>query len=326
MDVTKPFIPELDLSSVSQLVELIDRYRASDLFFRGQSGAYPNVTTTLERMRVNEADLEELKDPESWALWPFKGDDPSHIGFGVLPEYEAQLLEDYKERARHFLTDLPDLDDTFFWLAIMQHHGAPTRLLDVTKSIFVALYFATAHADNHDGILYSFFDPNLVYNDGIFVIDQTKELIGNDCPSKMGYWRRQVERADKFLAKPAGGLGKGIWAIKNPRPSQRELAQQSRFLMPLDVSSSFEDNMYFLYQSMNPSWVLDTSLIADLSNDTYLKCPIIKFRIQRKNFRKIRVALQHMNITAGSLFPDFEGLNKLAGERVQRLKSFGNIN
>jgi len=38
--------------------------------------------------------------------------------------------------------DLPQINERLAWLALMQHYGVPTRLLDFTYSPYVALYFA----------------------------------------------------------------------------------------------------------------------------------------------------------------------------------------
>src|SRR5438093_2893211 len=37
---------------------------------------------------------------------------------------------------------------TLEWLALMQHYGAPTRLLDFTYSFWIALFFAFEEAEN----------------------------------------------------------------------------------------------------------------------------------------------------------------------------------
>jgi hypothetical protein len=44
--------------------------------------------------------------------------------------------------------------DFMGWLTVMQHFSAPTRLLDWTTSVWVALYFACAELSDCDGVIY----------------------------------------------------------------------------------------------------------------------------------------------------------------------------
>ncbi len=47
---------------------------------------------------------------------------------------EERIMRIFQRKGHLFLTHIPERSDTFQWLALMQHHGSPTRLLDFTWS------------------------------------------------------------------------------------------------------------------------------------------------------------------------------------------------
>ncbi len=67
-------------------------------------------------------------------------------------DVEKLILQTFKERAVLFLEYTPKND--WEWLAIAQHHGLPTRLLDWTRNALVATYFATRYESEGDSAIY----------------------------------------------------------------------------------------------------------------------------------------------------------------------------
>ncbi|NJM74514.1 MAG: FRG domain-containing protein [Acaryochloridaceae cyanobacterium RU_4_10] len=331
--MTSKDAPEFEISSVGELIDLVEQTgEIIDYVYRGQSSKYEFLTTSLERYALTDREVEDLEQLNPGTSFQ---DPISRRGF--LCNAEGRLLKTYKERAHNHLGNLPSPKDHLGWLALMQHHGAPTRLLDVTRSIFVALYFATLHNDNSDGIVYSIYDSDWFYMcagkqaqpeyitklfnpDGPNATERANRVLRLELP-------RSTYRSDDPKAVP------GILRVRPRQLSKRQIAQQGEFLMPMTVVQSFEENLEALFDLSASDYLLTDEQVKAFEKDKQLypykamtpdpvMQPIVKFRIPRKHFRTIRITLMQMNITTESLFPDFDGFTKSMHELVQRTKDF----
>lgn len=198
---------------------------------------------------------------------------------GGYDKLEHHLLRNFKKYAHN--NALPG-DNLWNWLALAQHHGLPTRLLDWTHSPYVALHFATAKLDkfDRDGVIWC-----LNYAQNREYLPPRFKRIMDD------------EGTNIFT-------GDMLNAVSN---SLRELddMQNEDFLV------------FFEPPSLDERIVSQHALFTLLSNsrgrlDNYLKThPDLYFRIMISADLKweIRDKLDQANITERVLFPGLDGLS-----------------
>lgn len=117
MDTTLP-IPEERIESVASLIEHVAQwYIGNDrVLFRGQRDARWALTPRLGRLNLRLRYLASLQEAERRMLEDFERLSVPHIGSRALSDWDR--------------------------LALAQHHGLPTRLLDWSSNPLVALWFA----------------------------------------------------------------------------------------------------------------------------------------------------------------------------------------
>lgn len=124
--------PLLFLKNVAQFIEQIESLDTGTWIFRGQASC----------------------------MWPLLPSAHRNLGKDCITpnevrEFELSMLEEFRRRARFFISNPPHT--IVDWLVFAQHYGIPTRLLDWTENPLVALFFSVRqpNASQSDSVIFA---------------------------------------------------------------------------------------------------------------------------------------------------------------------------
>ncbi len=241
----------------------------------------------------------------------------------------------------HFKLRLPafsnDCHSTFDWLALMQHHRLPTRLLDWTESILVGLFFAVYEEKPKkgcDGKLFALDARRLNHLCG-FDMPYPELAIPEEFDAVLRAEMAVTHRLDRLIHRkavtdaalsylpdgPHGRYPQITQAVQSNKKAARRLRSPvAVFPRRLHGRMTFQSSMFTLhggkrlYQRKNTKVPLIPKPIH-LENAGKGKKILKEFLVPAKSKKRIRNELRWLGIHEGSLFPEADFQSKLVKER-----------
>lgn len=174
------------------------------------------------------------------------------------------------------------------WASIMQHHGAPTRLLDFTYSIYVAAYFALETAD-HDCAVWAVSAPWALRESVAVLVG-----LGHADAGRLQAPTSEIHETVAGEVVFRQSTARFAVPLTPFRQNERLRTQRGTFLVPGDVSVEFMDNLQAL-----PRFDQSTNMVK-----LVLPQAIRTIALEQ---------LYSMNISRTSLFPGLDGYAQSLG-------------
>ncbi len=278
-DWLRHFFIEITIESWDEVRVLADRMPG--WLWRGQMDRKWGLSTSLQRTQSPKC---------TWS---------------VLYDKESRILRNFRRRSSQYLSNPPAADELLEWIALLQHHGAPTRMLDFTHSLYVAAFFAMEYATD-DAAIWGV-DHRLL----IFATEQvTGVKMHVDSNERIN--DKHIQVVNEFLNdhKKARKL---VLNVEPYRRSKRLSAQQGIFLCPCDLEATFEENLCTTFEAPFTSLTSESAehlRATDLGIEISSQTAIIKIILPRRIHDDGMLDLHRMNLTAETLFPGLDGFTR----------------
>lgn len=261
--------------------------------YRGHADSRWQLETTLERA---------LRSAH-----PQRSGDPVRL--------ERGIQRTFMDRAATYLPTVPSEHDELGWLTLMQHYGAPTRLLDWTKSPLIGLFFAYEQ-DEPVGS-----ESRALWGLQAFACRmQFGTPLGFNLRDPFGLVRHTGYAEDGLVIDHHPGAEFDWVAEEN---AQFRRLRDDRVAMPYPVVPPILDDRMAAQQAF---FTYDGALRGGIPSELAIPAPVLHGRsahvvgwpilkritLPNEWRRDVLRALRDMGVTAASLFPGLDGLGRAA--------------
>ena len=217
---------------------------------------------------------------------------------------EYLLYREFRRRYQNYRAGTPN-PVGIEWLSLMQHYGAPTRLLDFTYSFFIAVYFAMEKSceESCPHAIWAV-RSKWVKERGIQLLREGgKDVRYLENVQNEQEWELQqpfFESLLNLLSEDEEPIGHSqedplcVFPVNAMRLNERSTIQQGVFLCPGKVTKPFEENLKSL---------------EGFDNEENLVKLIIPDHLRLEALARLHA----MNINRASLFPGLQGFAESLG-------------
>jgi len=264
--MSKPAYTTIQLSTWTDFKSCITQF-SENWAFRGQSDAAWILNTAIERTEF----IYHHKD------------------------IEGEFLAEFQRGARNYLSKDEIPEHLIEWLALMQHHGAPTRLLDLTKSPFIASYFAYELTESKSDGNVAVWGINIDY-----LKNRAVEILSQDFEEALQQNKNLINEKlfEKIYYENNRSL---VFPVEPFRMNRRYSLQQSIFVSTGTSKEPFMQQLQFLGEQLEQA--------------------VVKIEVPSCYKKEALRDLQKMNLHRASLFPDLDGYAMSLRLRYDSMKS-----
>jgi hypothetical protein len=262
------YFERIELKTWSEFKELAENSRL-EWIFRGQSNSEWDLETTLQRSNIIEN----------------------------FPHFEDEILDDFKRGLKFYLDKEELPESTLEYFSMLQHFGAPSRLLDFTKSPYIAAYFAFEQASEQiEKVAIWVVNKINLFQRSIYYFENKIDFTKN---KNTNYTFDDLVFEDAFEKSKRENFN-CIFPTEPINQNKRYHFQQSIFLTQGNPYEQFGKQLDFINK--------------DILKKTFMKVTIPS--TEKKN--AIRDLIK-MNVNRATLFPGLDGFAK------SLLLKFGNL-